>query len=365
MKIDILVTSGAHGFAFTHQAIALQAALQAANIQTSLHTAHEKLPAAALQGDIIVAVGSWQDFDRLIDPLVAAKKPVLPWIVSDDHVDAAIVAKLNQFPFFLTTSEYCQSIFVRDGVEKNRVRVLYECVDEAVWKPLPASEIAQIAGLLSVEEADGSTGRPSANLSAAKANQTPILFTTGGDATSKGALEIIEALGKIDPAIPWIYLVKTWPGPESLKRSAKELELAAHYNIASRIKYIVGEFSDEFLQRLMNLCNIYIATSKREGFGLPLAEAQLCGKMVITHEATSTKEIVSHNETGLIAQAHTDRSGDAYADTQDLAKQITLALTDAQLRQKLSGHARVHAIERFGKHAIAQAFLQFAEEFEP
>jgi glycosyltransferase involved in cell wall biosynthesis len=113
----------------------------------------------------------------------------------------------------------------------------------------------------------------------------------------------------------------------------------------------------------MNLCDIYIAVSRGEGFGLPLVEAQLCGKMIITHGSTSTSELIAENITGLKADYHVTSQGESRADITSLAEKIELAVSDSQLREKLSANARRIAIERFGKKEIATQLMHYIKEF--
>jgi len=314
---------------------------------------------------VVIVVGSWQDYGRLIVPAQAAGCRVLPWLVSDDKVDSEIAKKLNEFPWILTTSEFCKSIFIRDGVHPDKVRVLYETVDEDVWKPSTTQQANDFLDYLSIDETNQIAMPVSFNLHKAQSEHIPILLTVGGDATSKGAIEIIAALHRLDPKTPWIWIVKTLPYEYSFKCSANEYSLLG--DLTPRVKYINGEFSSKFLVQLMNLCDIYVATSRGEGFGLPLVEAQMCGKMVITHDSTSTREIIVKDKTGLLADCHviTAPNGEISmrADIDSLAEQLDIALTDVDKRKKLSEQARPTAISRFGKEIIATKMLAYIEEF--
>lgn len=370
-KVLLLVAGG--WISFMNQGRGLQAALISVGVEVDLILAGTKPSDTSNMPDLsgyrdymVVVIGSWQDYDRLIVPAQAAGCRVLPWIVSDDAVDKEIVTKLNsEFPWFLTTSEYCRAIYIRNGVSPDKVRVLYEAIDEDVWKPSTESQQDNFLKYLSINE-DNQTAMPvSFNLGKAKKDNVPILLTVGGDSTSKGAQEIIAALHKLDKNIPWIWIVKTIPYEYSFRCSADEYSMLGE--LSPRVKYIVGEFSSDFLVQLMNLCDIYIATSRGEGFGLPLAEAQMCGKMVITHNSTSTREIVENNKTGLVSDSHTTISADGKdivrADIDSLSEKLTTALSDYSLRQNLSGQARPTAISRFGKQVIANKLLSFIEEY--
>lgn len=369
-KILLLVAGG--WISFMNQGKGLQAALTKIGIEAELILAGTKPSDTTHTPDLsgyrdymVVVIGSWQDHDRLIVPARTAGCRVLPWLVSDDTVDAEIVKKLNEFPWFLTTSEYCRSIFIRYGVQPEKVRVLYEAIDEDVWKPSTDEQLDDFLDYISIDE-DNQIAMPvSFNLRKIKAERTPILLTVGGDATSKGAIEIMSALHKIDTNTPWIWIIKTLPYEYSFGCSAEQYSMLG--DLAPRVKFIVGEFSAKFLVQLMNVCDIYIATSRGEGFGLPLAEAQMCGKMVITHDSTSTREIIVKGKTGLLADSHESISDDGKdiirADIDSLAGKIYEALTNSKLRQSLSDQSREIAVGRFGKQVIAEQLIDYIAEY--
>ncbi len=369
MHVELLVTG--KGYSFTNQARALQAALQTAGVEASLLQLNQSThyqPAAGT--DLAVPIGAWQDYDTIIAPARAAGVPTLPWLVADVVLDGTVVVmepsiaeRLSQLPALLTPSEYCRQNFLRSGLTAERVDVMPECVDEQIWQPAAANGSTAILDYLSIDEETRTALPLHFNLRRAKAEGVPILFTTGGNATNKGVPETLQALGKLNPALEWLYIIKTWPSAKSFTDGTSELQAAADNHIAPRVRYISGEFSGQFLVDLMNLCDIYVAPSHSEGFGLPLVEAQLCGKMVVTHDATATAEVVLPDETGLVARADVRPTHEAFANIDDLSHQLERAIRDTELRQRLSATARPSAIERFGREAIGRRFAARAQAF--
>lgn len=69
-----------------------------------------------------------------------------------------------------------------------------------------------------------------------------------------------------------------------------------HYNILD-IGYgrgIFGTITDNNLALLYNACDVFLAPSKHEGFGLPVLEAMACGCPVVASNCTSFPEVVGH-----------------------------------------------------------------------
>lgn len=369
-KILLLVAGG--WISFMNQGRGLQAALHSRGIAAELLFAGNKPSDLTHTPDltpyrdhVVITVGSWQDYGRLIAPALAAGCQTLPWLVSDAAADRDIVVKLNQLPLILTTSRFCYDIFVRDGIQPGKLRILYEAVDEDIWKPATEAQQTAFLDYVSIDEEEAVVTPSSFNLRRAKAINVPILLTVGGDATSKGALETIAALHKLGPQLPWLWIIKTLPYVYSFQGSIEQYEQLG--GLAARVKFIVGEFSQLFLLGLMNICDIYVAPSRGEGFGLPLVEAQLCGKMVITHDATSTREVIVEGKTGLVSTHHSvstaDVKGSMRADIDSLAEQLRRTLTDQTLRRALSEQARPITLARFGKSAIADQFMIYVNQF--
>ncbi len=54
-----------------------------------------------------------------------------------------------------------------------------------------------------------------------------MILTVGGDAASKGAQEVMQALAVIDAKSPdWKYVCKVWPQPRTKLQNLADLELA-------------------------------------------------------------------------------------------------------------------------------------------
>jgi len=358
VKIALVVTG--RGYSFTNQARALQAALQTVGVEVGLDllSKQDKYHPSA-ETDLIIPVGAWQDYEDIIAPSLATGIPTLPWIVADivvdnkpTRIDQEIADKLRMLPLFLTTSEYCKNNFIKNDINSNKINILYECVDEDLWRPYSGAELQTFLDFVSIDEQTKTALPLHFNLRRAKAENIPILYTTGGSATGKGALEILNALGQLDPQKEWLYVIKTWPSTGSYSNSIIEMQTAVDNKIAHKLRYISGEFADKFMIGLMNMCDIYVAVSRSEGFGLPLVEAQLCGKMIVTHNATATAETVVDGVTGLVVQAHVQETGVALADVSELSQKLGKAIDDTELRKRLSKQARQSAIDRFGKRSI-------------
>jgi glycosyltransferase involved in cell wall biosynthesis len=361
MKIAILAAKD--GFSFVNQASALAEGFRRIGVD-QLTLRIDDFPAQKLsrfRPDVVIGVGSWHSYDDFVVQPSRMGYCCVPWIVSDDAMTKHVEA-YNRLPLFLTTSPYCRTVFIRDGIQPERLAVVPEAVDDRYWRPLSWPTLKPFVEMISIRQ-PGIKVPYSYDLIDIKLKKIPILFTTGGDATSKGAQETIAALGRLDKKIPWLYLIKTWPSAGSFERSIEELNLAKKFGILDRIHYIVGQYSQDFMLSLMNLCDIYVAPSRSEGFGLPHVEAQMCAKPVITVDGTATKETIIHGQTGYLAKAR-PFGNRVKADVGDLAKHLRTLLTSPTRRKRFGQQGRIQARRRFSPEVVARQMIQVVSQRE-
>jgi glycosyltransferase involved in cell wall biosynthesis len=360
--MKILVEAANHAYSFVIQAEALAKGFSQIGVKNYLLLVTPSTDIISqldeYKPDIIISVGNWIDFDLLVKTPQTRKYRVIPWIVSDDYLITKFVKEYNTLPLVVTPSNHCKENLVRSGIKEEIIKVIPEAVDCDIWQPITSKEKSNLLEYLSVPIVSQSGSDINKyNLSDAVRDGTPILYTTGGDATKKGAQEVIKALSLLDKNIPWIYIIKTWPGIVTLKNSIEELNLAKELGVIDRIKYIIGEYSQKFMLALMNLCDIYTAPSRLEGFGLPLVEAQMCGKPVVTTFGTATQETVVQGKTGLICKGETTENNLVKANIADLSRCLGKLITNIEIRQEMGKNAKQHAKNNYSPKIIAQRFL--------
>ena len=113
----------------------------------------------------------------------------------------------------------------------------------------------------------------------------------------------------------------------------------------------------------MNICDIYAAPSRIEGFGLPHVEAQMCQKPVISLATTATEETVVHGQTGFHAKRDFSETNFVKADINDLSQCLQTLITNPALRNQMSQNALKHAHTNFPPKTIAQKFLDLINQF--
>lgn len=321
--------------------------------------------------DIVVGVGYWGHTPQLVlHPQRYGILPV-PWLVADGYI-ANYQEVLNELPLILVTSHWVKEMYVRDGIKEDNIEVLPVGCDTLSFVPLKKDD----PKILAVRDSLGISP-----------DQIMIL-TVGGDAASKGAQEVMQALAIIDSKAPdWKYVCKVWPQPRTLVQNMLDLKMAESLGLEKNITYATNTISRKFMPYLINACDIYAAPSRLEGFGMPQVEAGACGKPVIGIRAMGMLDTLIHNETAFLAevaqkivvnevvlgeesgfepnkkiQFNIPRTVDYRANVQDIATYLLKLMTDEKLREKMGEAARQRAVDNFDYKIVAKKFLQIVKD---
>jgi len=318
--------------------------------------------------DITIGVGFWGDTpDLILDPLKHGIQPV-PWLNADGWI-ANYQDILNSLPLITVPSNWVKSTYIRDGIKGDNIRILHIGYDPDIFYPLPEDDlkILKIRELLGIRKDE------------------IMILTAGGDATSKGAQEMLQALSKIDQEFPkWKYVLKIMVSYSSRNHGKEERKLIHDLNLdKNKIVYLEGKYSPEFIAQLIRACDIYAAPSRLESFGMLQLEAQACGKPVISINVGGPKDTIIHNETGFLVDVASEikltqewvyqRMGFdkkhlikfsepktfAYrANIEQLTNYTRMLLSDKSIREKIGRAAAEHVRKNFNYRLIAEKMLK-------
>jgi len=317
--------------------------------------------------DVVVGVGYWGHTPQLVIHPQRYGALAVPWLVADGFI-ANYQEILNALPLILVTSNWVKEMYVRDGINADIIEVLPVGCDTDSFTPFAKDD----PKILAVREALG------------VAPDQLMILTVGGDAASKGAQEVMQALALIDREAPdWKYVCKVWPQPRTKLQNLADLELATTLGIEKNVTYTTNTISRTFMPYLIGACDIYAAPSRLEGFGMPQVEAGACGKPVVSIKAMGMLDTLVDGETALLAKVAKritvsevflgaesgfedhhrvdftiPRTVDYRADVQDIAQYLLRLMKDAPLREKmgLAGRARVEKL--FNYRVVAKQFVK-------
>ncbi|MEI7675377.1 MAG: glycosyltransferase family 4 protein [Bacteroidales bacterium] len=317
--------------------------------------------------DIVVGVGYWGHTPQLVLHPQRFGIQAVPWLVADGYI-ANYQEVLNELPLILVTSNWVKEMYVRDGVSGDNIEVLPVGCDTDSFRPFSKDDPKIIA----VREALGISK-----------NQLMIL-TVGGDAASKGAQEVMQALAIIDSKAPdWKYICKVWPQPRTKLQNLADLQMATDLGIEKNVTYETNTISRNFMPYLVGACDIYAAPSRLEGFGMPQVEAGACEKPVISIRAMGMLDTLIHGETALLAEVakrivvnevtlggesgfedqhkvyfNEPRTVDYRANVHDIANHLMLLMCDPVLRDRLGKAGRKRVVANFDYRIVAKRFVE-------
>jgi starch synthase len=321
--------------------------------------------------DVVVGIGYWGHCPHLVmHPNRYGITPV-PWLVADGYL-ANYREILEGLPLIFVTSSWVKKVYMRDGLSGKNIEVLPVGCDTDAFAPRDKDD----PKVTTVREALG------------VAPDQLMVLTIGGDAASKGAQEVMQALALIDTKAPDCkYVCKVWPQPRTEQQNLYDLQLATHLGIEKNLVYTTSRISRNFMPYLVAACDIYAAPSRLEGFGMIQVEANACEKPVVGIKAMGMLDTLVHGKTAFLAgvaqeirmketvvgnesgyeQGHrvvfrTPRTVDYRASIHDIADHLLELMTNAKLRKKMGEAGRKRVVENYDYRVVAKRFVELVSE---
>jgi glycosyltransferase involved in cell wall biosynthesis len=321
--------------------------------------------------DVVVGIGYWGHTPQLVLHAQRFGVQAVPWLVADGYI-ANYQEVLNELPLILVTSNWVKEMYVRDGINGDNIEVLPVGCNTDTFIPRDKND----PKIASVRESFGIS------------EDQLMILTVGGDAASKGAQEVMQALAIIDTKAPdWKYICKVWPQPRTVSQNLADLKMASDLGIDKNVTYATNTISRNFMPYLIGACDIYAAPSRLEGFGMPQVEAGACGKPVISIKAMGMLDTLVDGETALLARVaqkivvnevvlgaesgfedqhcikfNVPRTVDYRANVQDIAKDLLVLMNDKDLREKMGKAGRERVVKNFDYRVVAKRFLQIVAD---
>ncbi len=150
---------------------------------------------------------------------------------------------------------------------------------------------------------------------------------------------LVRAFAQVLRARPDARLVLVGRGPLEKRLRA----LAARFEISRSVSF--EHFVDhDALVSWYNRAALVVVPSLFEGFGLSAVEAQSCGACVVATDSEGLRDVIRHNETGVLAPPQPEAISTA----------ITELLNDAETRERLGEAAAAHVRTAYRWDAIIE-----------
>jgi glycosyltransferase involved in cell wall biosynthesis len=221
-----------------------------------------------------------------------------------------LIGCLNEVEVVVAIAGHVEEMFRKVGVA--RVVTIRNVVDIEKFRPQPKD--TALLNELSLSPAQ------------------PIVGHVSALRPAKRTRDLVEAAATVLRSRPdaAFLVVGTGPSRKELTARASDLGVLPSFRF-------VGEIVQGDVPRYVNLCDLLVLPSEREGLPLVSLEAQACGKTMMSSDIPGASEIIDDGKTGVLFRV---------GDTGDLAAKILALINDPERCAAIGRRARVFAEQR-------------------
>lgn len=168
-----------------------------------------------------------------------------------------------------------------------------------------------------------------------------IILCTGELNKNKNQATLIKAMEKVVKKHPEAKLLLAGNGPEH----DNLVELIEKLNLGDHVE-LLGYRTD--IQDYVNICDLVVSASHREGLPLNIMEAMICGKPVIASDNRGHRELIKDNENGKLIKLENNNG---------FEESINLLIENKELANYISKNA-VEMIKPFEIENIKQELIK-------
>ena len=193
----------------------------------------------------------------------------------------------------------------------------------------------------------------------------PFLLFVGRITHQKGIFHLLRAVNYMDPDLQVVLCASDPDTPHIAKEMAARVEELKTTG-GRTVIWIRHFLPKEDLIRLYSHAALFICPSIYEPFGIINLEAMACGTPVVAAAVGGIREVVDHEETGLLVpfepkSPDNPEPQDPKGYAQDLAAAVNQLLSEPEVREQMGRRARKVVEEKFSWTSIARQTLEYYE----
>ena len=229
------------------------------------------------------------------------------------------------------------------GISPEKIRVIHNGIDLDHYKPTFDKEILSSYGI-----------NP----------DKPFVLFVGRITRQKGIIHLINGIPHLDGDIQ-IVLCAAVPDTEAIDREMKGKIEEVRSNSKNQIIWISEVVPKDHLAVLYSHASVFVCPSVYEPFGIINLEAMACDTPVVASAVGGIREVVVHNETGLLVDFE---SGDNFEPkrpeqfSRDLAAAINQLLGSPEKLKAMGIKSRKRVEQHFSWENIARQTLEYYRE---
>ena len=230
----------------------------------------------------------------------------------DARLRKRAVSAVRRASRVFSVSDSLRRLFIAEGIAADHIQVIGNGVDIDKFRPIERGDARRALGL-------PASGR--------------ILISVGGLVERKGFHRVIALLPALIREMPDLhYVVVGGPSPEGdMSRELREQVRALR--LEDRVTF-TGPLPPERIHVPLSAANVFVLSTRNEGWANVFLEAMACGLPVVTTDVGGNAEVVSSPELGTIVP---------FDDAPALRSAIADALARTWDRERILAHARANA----------------------
>ena len=176
-------------------------------------------------------------------------------------------------------------------------------------------------------------------------NDEKILLHISNFRQVKRVKDTILILNEVLKSMPAkLILIGDGPDRTDAEHLSRDLGISEHVRFLGKQSAVV---------ELLSCADVFLLPSQSESFGLSALEAMSCGTPVIASNIGGIPEVVSHGETGYVAE---------FGDINRMAKYVKELLTNEKKWKVFSENSRKAAVEKFNCETIIPQYENYYKE---
>ena len=202
---------------------------------------------------------------------------------------------------------------------------------EVIYRGMPFDEIEKI--------------KPDTKLTEKFQNKQIVTYV-GRLISGKGIIDLVKSIAKINRDDFVLLVIGDGPEDENLKKMAKNL------NIENKVEFLGAKPFDEVLG-VLKVSDVFVNPSYNEGLPTTVLEAGVCKCAIVATDVGGTKEIITHQKSGILIQPK---------DIENMAASIEELLKNESKRKAFGDSAKKEIFERFNWEKSVNQYIEQIEK---
>ena len=191
--------------------------------------------------------------------------------------------------------------------------------------------------------------------------ENPFVLFVGRITRQKGIIHLVNAILHLDPGTQ-VVLCAGAPDTPEIAAEMKAAIDAVKADFDGKVVWIEEMLPDDQKINLYSHAAVFCCPSIYEPFGIINLEAMACETPVVASKVGGMKEVILHDETGLLIPLEQQKESPFEATNpeqfaKDLASGINELMRDPERRERMAKAGRERVIEKFSWAEIAQETL--------